>query len=53
MEPPTQLVDVQNTMGLGFAVRTARFASTGGTCWNTLVTSRQPNGLSGTLYNTP
>jgi hypothetical protein len=52
-EPPTQVVDVQNTTTLGFAVGTARFASTGGTYLNTLVTYRQPNGLSGTLYNTP
>jgi hypothetical protein len=53
VEPPTTVVDVQNTTSLEFAVGTARFASTGGTYLNTLVTYRQSNGLSGTLYNTP
>ncbi len=53
VEPPTTVVDVQNTTTLEFAVGTARFASTGGTYLNTVVTYRQPNGFSGTLYNTP
>jgi hypothetical protein len=53
VEPPTQVADVQNTTTLQFAVGTARYGLTGGTYLNTLVTYRQPNGLSGTVYNTP
>ncbi|HEY6236495.1 MAG TPA: hypothetical protein VIW69_15455 [Candidatus Elarobacter sp.] len=53
VEPPTQVADVQGTTTLQFTVGTARYALTGATYLNTLVTYRQPNGLSGTLYNTP
>lgn len=53
VEPPTQVADVQGTTTLEFTVGTARYALTGATYLNTLVTYRQPNGLSGTLYTTP
>jgi hypothetical protein len=52
IEPPFKATDVQNTTVLQFRVGTARHA-TGAVYLNTLVTYRQPNGLSGTLYNTP
>jgi hypothetical protein len=50
-EPTTQVVNVQNTTVLQFAVGTANFAGT--VYLNTLETFRQTNGLSATLYNTP
>jgi hypothetical protein len=53
VEPPTQVADVQNGTTLQFAVGTARYGLTGSTYLNTLVTYRQANGLSGTLYNMP
>ena len=52
IQPPSTGVDVQNTTSLQFRVGTARHAD-GVVYLNTLTTYRQPNGLSGTLYNTP
>jgi hypothetical protein len=52
VEPPVHQADVANGTALQFAVGTARFA-TGSVYLNTVVTYRQANGLSGTLYNTP
>ena len=52
IEPPSRGVDVQNTTALQFRVGTYR--SSGGSVFlNTVVTYRQQNGLSATLYNTP
>ena len=51
IEPPSKAVDVQNTSTLQFRVGTGNFQGT--TVLNTVVTFRQPNGLSATLYNTP
>jgi hypothetical protein len=51
IEPPATVRDVQNTTVLQFRVGTARY--NGSTYLNTLVTFRQPNGLSGTLFNSP
>jgi hypothetical protein len=52
IEPPSKAVDVQNTTALQFRVGTYR-TSGGSVFTNTVVTYRQANGLSGTLYNTP
>jgi hypothetical protein len=52
IEPPSTAVNVQNTTSLQFRVGTARYPN-GSTYLNTLVTYRQPNGLSGTLQNCP
>jgi hypothetical protein len=52
IQPPSTAVSVQNTTALQFRVGTARHAD-GNVYFNTLVTYRQGNGLSGTLYNTP
>lgn len=51
IEPPFTAVNVQNTSSLQFRVGTANYQGT--TYLNTVVTFRQPNGLSATLYNTP
>lgn len=51
IEPPSQSVNVQQQSSLQFSVGTANFH--GSTYLNTVVTFRQPNGLSATLYNTP
>jgi hypothetical protein len=52
IEPPSTQVNVQATTVLQFRVGTARYAN-GSVYLNTLTTYRQPNGLSGTLYNSP
>jgi hypothetical protein len=52
IEPPSTAVNVQNTTALQFRVGTYR-TSGGSVFLNTVVTYRQQNGLSGTLYNTP
>jgi hypothetical protein len=52
IEPPSTQVNVQATTVLQFRVGTARYAN-GNVYLNTLTTYRQPNGLSGTLYNSP
>jgi hypothetical protein len=52
IEPPSTPVNVQSTTALQFRVGTFR-TSGGGVNFNTVVTYRQQNGLSGTLYNTP
>lgn len=52
IEPPHTAVDVAATTALQFRVGTALY-SNGQTYLNTVVTFRQANGLSGTLYNTP
>ena len=51
IEPPFTAVNVQNTSTLQFRVGTANYQGT--TYLNTVVTFRQPNGLSATLFNTP
>jgi len=51
IQPPSTAVNVQNTSSLQFRVGTANYQGT--TYLNTVVTFRQPNGLSATLYNTP
>jgi hypothetical protein len=51
-EPPTTVVNVAGTTVLEFAVGTANFAGQG-VYLNTLVTYRQPNGLSAVLLDTP
>ncbi|MDQ6944005.1 MAG: hypothetical protein M3169_16025 [Candidatus Eremiobacteraeota bacterium] len=52
--PPTQqAVDVINANKLQFAVGTARIGASAAVNLNTVVTYRQPNGLDGTLLNTP
>jgi hypothetical protein len=51
IQPPSIAADVQNTSTLQFRVGTANFQGTTGL--NTVVTFRQPNGLSATLFNTP
>ena len=53
IEPPATTVNVQNTTVLQFRVGTARYGATATPLLNTLVTYRQANGLSGTLYNSP
>jgi hypothetical protein len=51
IEPPFTAVNPQTQSSLQFRVGTANYQ---GTTWlNTVVTFRQPNGLSATLYNTP
>jgi hypothetical protein len=52
IEPPSTPVSVQSTTALQFRVGTYR-TSGGSVFFNTVVTYRQQNGLSGTLYNTP
>jgi hypothetical protein len=52
VEPPTTSVNVAATTVLQFAVGTANFAGQG-VYLNTLVTYRQPNGLSAVLLDTP
>jgi hypothetical protein len=49
--PPSTAVNLAATAKLQFAVGTANIAGTPGL--NTVVTFRQPNGLSATLVNTP
>ena len=52
IEPPAKVdTGVQSTRVLQFRVGTATYR--GVTYFNTLATFRQPNGFSGTLYNTP
>lgn len=51
IEPPVTSVNPQTTTVLQFRVGTAHVGAS--TYLNTLVTYRQPNGLSGTLVNTP
>lgn len=52
IEPPAQVdTSVQSTRTLQFRVGTARY--NGFVYFNTLTTFRQPNGFSGTLFNTP
>jgi hypothetical protein len=51
IQPPSTSVNVQQQSTLQFSVGTANFH--GSTYLNTVVTFRQPNGLSATLYNTP
>lgn len=52
IEPPATVVNPQSNSVLQFRVGTARHAD-GNVYFSTLTTFRQPNGLSGTLYNTP
>jgi len=51
VQVPSNAIDVQNTSTLQFRVGTANYQGT--TYLNTVVTFRQPNGLSATLFNTP
>ena len=51
IEPPFTAVNVQSQSSLQFRVGTANYQGT--TYLNTVVTFRQPNGLSATLFNTP
>lgn len=51
--PNQQAVDVINANKLQFAVGTARIGASAQVNLNTVVTYRQPNGLDGTLLNTP
>lgn len=51
IEPPFTAVNPQTQSSLQFRVGTANYQGT--TYLNTVVTFRQPNGLSATLYNTP
>jgi hypothetical protein len=51
IEPPFTAVNPQTQSSLQFRVGTANFQGT--TYLNTVVTFRQPNGLSATLFNTP
>jgi hypothetical protein len=51
IEPPFTAVNPQTQSSLQFRVGTANYQGT--TFLNTVVTFRQPNGLSATLYNTP
>lgn len=53
IQPPSTPVNVQNTTVLQFRVGTARYGLTATPLLNTLVTYRQANGLSGTLFNSP
>ncbi len=50
--PPSTAVNVQNTTALQFRVGTARYGPITNVL-NTVVTYRQTNGFSGTLYNSP
>jgi len=52
IEPPSRGVDVQGTSSLQFRVGTVNWRGLA-TFTNTVVTFRQPNGLSATLYNSP
>ena len=52
IQPPSQAANVQGTSSLQFRVGTANYQGTA-TYFNTVVTFRQPNGLSATLFNTP
>lgn len=51
IEPPFNAAPVQTQSSLQFRVGTANYQGT--TYLNTVVTFRQPNGLSATLFNTP
>jgi hypothetical protein len=51
IQPAATAVNVQNTSTLQFRVGTANYQGT--TYLNTVVTFRQANGLSATLFNTP
>ena len=51
IEPPFTAVNPQTQSSLQFRVGTANYQGT--TYLNTVVTFRQPNGLSATLFNTP
>jgi hypothetical protein len=51
IQPPSTSVNVQQQSTLQFSVGTANFH--GSTYLNTVVTFRQSNGLSATLFNTP
>lgn len=51
IEPPFTAVNVQNTSSLQFRVGTANYQGT--TFLNTVVTFRQPDGLSAVLFSTP
>jgi hypothetical protein len=53
IEPPSTAANVQNTTVLQFRVGTARYGTTATPLLNTLVTYRQANGFSGTLFNSP
>jgi hypothetical protein len=52
VEPPTQVTNVAATTVLEFTVGTANFSGQG-VYLNTVVTYRQPNGLSAVLLDTP
>jgi hypothetical protein len=52
IEPPFNAVNVQSQSSLQFRVGTVNWRGLA-TFTNTVVTFRQPNGLSATLYNTP
>ena len=52
IEPPFNAVNVQSQSSLQFRVGTVNWRGLG-LFTNTVVTFRQPNGLSATLYNTP
>ena len=52
IEPPSQQANVQGTSTLQFRVGTVNWRGLA-TFTNTVVTFRQPNGLSATLYNSP
>jgi hypothetical protein len=52
IEPPFTAVNPQTQSSLQFRVGTVNYQGTS-TYTNTVVTFRQPNGLSATLYNTP
>ena len=52
IQPPSTAVNVQTQSTLQFRVGTVNFQGLN-TYFNTVVTFRQPNGLSATLYNTP
>ncbi len=53
IQPPSTAVNVQAQSTLQFRVGTVNFRAGAATLFNTVVTFRQPNGLSATLYNTP
>jgi hypothetical protein len=52
IQPPSSSANVQQNSTLQFAVGTANYGGAA-TYLNTVVTFRQPGGLSATLYNTP
>jgi hypothetical protein len=53
IQPPSTAVNVQAQSTLQFRVGTVNFRAGAATLFNTVVTFRQPNGLSATLYNSP